>query len=663
MFNLIDTRSLLFFMMLVMFSRAFVMIYVWYVEKEYPAVKYWAMGSILIALSTLLLGLRDLVPHSISIILANALLIIGWLFTDIGMIVAAERRPPWIAAISISIAGFIAIAWFEAIDPDFGMRSMILTLATLAFDVYAMIVCLQFKGEGRAVTLRILAGALLILGASNIWKGVGNFQSDGGTLLQSSLHQGQFLIISLVFTLVTTVLFVVLVFQKQQERLDHEIEERKKREEELKLAALVYENSGEGMMVTDAQCRIIMVNEAFEQHTGYSFQDVVGKTPRILRSGYESPEFYQAMWSQLLSSGKWRGEVRNRTKVGDIRVEGLTINTVYDSSGAPHYWVALYHDITEQKKSAELVYQHANYDRLTGLPNRQFFFEQLSRELPRSRRENKQVALLYLDLNRFKPINDTHGHEAGDFVLRAVAERWQRCLRSSDVLARLGGDEFAVIVGRINEAEDARVISEKLIQALEQEIILPQGQACSIGTSIGIAVYPDNAMEMDTLLRLADEAMYKCKGVEGQKYAFSDAIAGDQISHQEWLVLENKDLIGIRILDEQHRELVRLVNNLNRLSKQDKKMQEIKALFVELLAYTVMHFDTEHGLMKEYEYFDTANHDKHHAELLHELNLMVSLYESGDELRLLQFVKDWLFVHIQLADKPLAVYLTSRGLD
>jgi diguanylate cyclase (GGDEF)-like protein/hemerythrin-like metal-binding protein/PAS domain S-box-containing protein len=662
MFHLIDTRSLLLFMMLVMFSRALVMVYVWYVEKEYPAVKYWAMGSILIALSTLFLSLRDLVPHLVSIILANALLIIGWLFTDVGMVVSAERRPPWIAAITITIIGFLAIAWFEIIDSDFGMRSMILTLATLAFDIYAMGVCLQFKGKGRAITLRILAGALLVLGISNLWKGMGNLQNVGGSLLQTSLHQGQFLIVSLVFTLVTTVLFVVLVFQKQQENLDHEIEERKKREEDLKLAALVYENSGEGMMVTDAQSRIIMVNAAFEQHTGYSFQDVVGKTPRILQAGCESPAFYQTMWAELLRSGKWRGEVRNRTKAGEIRVEGLTINTVYDSNGKPLYRVALYHDITEQKNTAELVYQHANYDRLTSLPNRHYFFEQLSRELPRSRRENKRVALLFMDLNRFKPVNDKHGHEAGDFVLRTVAERWQRSLRGSDVLARLGGDEFAVIIGGVSKPEEAQAIAVKLLQALEAEIILPQGQACSVGTSIGIALYPDNAMEMDTLLRLADEAMYKCKQAAGKQYAFSDVVAGDTSIHQEWLALESKDLIGVSLLDEQHTELVRLVNNLNRLTKQDNKTEEIKALFVELVAYAEMHFDTEHELMRQYEYPDTAGHDKQHDELLRELNLMVSLFEAGDELRLLQFIKDWIFVHIQMSDKRLAMYLNTKNV-
>lgn len=663
MLNLIDTRSLLIFMMLVMFSRAFVLIYVWYVEKEYPAVKYWAIGSILIALSTLLLGLRDLVPHAISIILANALLIIGWLFTDLGMIVSAERRPPWIAAISISIFGFLAISWFEAIDSDFGMRSMILTLVTLAFDMYAMIACLQFKGKGRAITLRILAGALLVLGVSNLWKGIGNLQSDGGSLLQSSLHQGQFLIISLVFTLVTTVLFVVLVFQKQQEYLDHEIEERKKREEDLKLAALVYENSGEGMMVTDAQSRIIMVNAAFEQHTGYSFQEVVGKTPRILHSGCEAPAFYEAMWAELLRSGKWRGEVRNRIRTGEIRVEGLTINTVCDSNGEPLHRVALYHDITEQKKSAELVFQHANYDRLTGLPNRQYFFELFSKELHRSRRANKKVALLFMDLNRFKPVNDKHGHEAGDLVLRAVADRWQRSLRGSDVLARIGGDEFAVIIGGISKMEEVQAISEKLIQALEVEIRLPQGQACSVGTSIGIALCPDNAMEMDTLLRLADEAMYKCKNAEGMKYAFSDVAAGDPLIAQEWLVLESKDLVGVSLLDEQHIELVRLVNNLNRLTKQDDKAEKIKALFVELVAYAGMHFDTEHELMHQYEYPDMAGHDMQHDELLRELNLMVSLFEGGDELRLLQFIKDWIFGHIQMSDKRLAMYLNTKGVN
>lgn len=219
-----------------------------------------------------------------------------------------------------------------------------------------------------------------------------------------------------------------------------------------------------------------------------------------------------------------------------------------------------------------------------------------------------------------------------------------------------------MIIGGINKPEEVQAISEKLIQALEAEIILPQGQPCSVGTSIGIALYPDNAMEMDTLLRLADEAMYKCKASKSKKYAFSDVTAGDSLIHQEWLALENKDLVGVSPMDEQHIELVRLVNNLNRLTKQDDKSEEIKALFIELIAYTQMHFDTEHELMHQYEYPDTAGHDKQHDELLRELNLMVSLFEGGDELRLLQFIKDWIFVHIQMSDKRLAMYLNTKGV-
>lgn len=289
--------------------------------------------------------------------------------------------------------------------------------------------------------------------------------------------------------------------------LERQAEERA---EELKLAALVFQNSSEGMMVTDADNHIIGVNPAFSAITGYSFDEVKGKTPNILSSGDHEPSFYQEMWQQLESSGKWQGEVWDKRKDGEVCPRRLTINTICNKDGLVHRYVAIFSDITEKKQSEELIWKQANFDALTGLPNRNMFHNRLELELKKSKHADLQLALLLIDLDLFKEVNDTLGHDVGDTLLQEATGRINECLRESDTVARLGGDEFIVILPEISETIHVEDIADKLITHLAEPYLIGN-EVVYVSASIGITLYPNDATAIDTLLKNADQAMYVAK--------------------------------------------------------------------------------------------------------------------------------------------------------
>ncbi len=289
-----------------------------------------------------------------------------------------------------------------------------------------------------------------------------------------------------------------------------DISERRKAEEELQLAALVYRNSGEAMMVTDAENRIIAINPAFTSVTGYEEHEVLGQPPSMLASGRHDPLFYQRMWHALDTLGTWQGEIWNRRKNGDIYAEWLTINTIYHDYGPVYRRVALFSDITEKKKSEELIWQQANYDALTGLPNRRMVHDRLDLEIRKSHREEKPLALMFIDLDRFKEVNDTLGHEIGDELLKDVAQRMAACVRESDTVGRLGGDEFTVIMGELEDVASVERVATQILESLSSPFQLGNDKAY-ISASIGITLYPDDAMDISTLLKNADQAMYAAK--------------------------------------------------------------------------------------------------------------------------------------------------------
>ncbi len=302
-------------------------------------------------------------------------------------------------------------------------------------------------------------------------------------------------------------------------KLDKKIKELEIEREELKLAALVFENSSEGMMVTDAEGIIIAVNPAFTSVTGYTPEDAIGREPSFLKSDRHDPAFYQALWQKLDATGQWRGEIWNRRKNGEIYPELLTINTSFKKDGSPFRRVALFSDITEKKKSEEMILHQANFDALTGLPNRYMFRDRIEQEIRQAQQTGHPLALLFLDIDRFKEVNDTLGHGKGDLLLKEAARRIAGCVSKSSVVARLGGDEFSIIISDLTDPGDVESLVQKLLHCLVEPFMLGI-EIAYVSASIGITFYPNDASEIENLLKNADQAMYAAKQHGRNRYSF-----------------------------------------------------------------------------------------------------------------------------------------------
>lgn len=287
--------------------------------------------------------------------------------------------------------------------------------------------------------------------------------------------------------------------------------------EQLQLAASVYNSSSEAMMVTDENNNILSINPAFTAITGYTANEAVGKTPNLLSSGRHDRAFFLEMWRSLETTGHWAGEIWNRKKNGEIYAEWLNINVIHDNPGPSHRHVALFSEITDKKKSEELIWWHANFDTLTQLPNRRLFTDRLQQGVKQSSRTKEAMALLLIDLDGFKEVNDTLGHLTGDDLLVEAAQRIQSCVRTTDTVARLGGDEFTVILTETTDLSLERV-AQSLVEVLSRPFQLEK-ERVNISASIGISICPTDACDAVTLFKNADQAMYKSK--EDGKNCFS----------------------------------------------------------------------------------------------------------------------------------------------
>jgi len=286
--------------------------------------------------------------------------------------------------------------------------------------------------------------------------------------------------------------------------------ERSHAGEALRLAAAVYQNSSEAIMITDGSGRIVAINPAFTEITGYAREEVMEANPRLLSSGRHDAAFYREFWRALRTSGRWQGELWNRRKSGEEFAAWLTVDTIYDKNGSVYRRMALFSDITEKKMSEALIWTQANYDPVTELPNRRLFVDRLDQGLKLSDREGTKLALLFIDLDRFKEVNDTLGHHVGDQLLVEAATRIRACVRESDTVARLGGDEFTVILAEVKEPSRIGQIAQNIIDALGKPCWLADEQLFTTA-SIGITVYPDDATSREELLKNADQAMFAAK--------------------------------------------------------------------------------------------------------------------------------------------------------
>ena len=298
-----------------------------------------------------------------------------------------------------------------------------------------------------------------------------------------------------------------------------DITAQEKIEKKLKLSDIVFENTNEGILITNNKNNIISINSAFTKITGYEEADIINKNPKVLKSGKHDKEFYEKLWSDLLTTGQFKGEVWNRKKNGEIYPEWLNISIVKDSSGNILNYVAIFSDITKIKKSNERIEYLAHHDPLTNLPNRLLLKARLDQSITRASISKEILALFFIDIDNFKVINDTYGHSIGDKIINLVASRLQKNLRAEDTISRIGGDEFVIVIENIDQERSVEKIANKILDDFKEPIKL-QEYLFDVTISIGISLFPNNSLDAENLIKHADTAMYSAKNAGRNQFQF-----------------------------------------------------------------------------------------------------------------------------------------------
>ena len=338
-----------------------------------------------------------------------------------------------------------------------------------------------------------------------------------------------------------------------------DITERKHAEDQLRLAARVFDRAAEGVVITDTQQQILTVNDAFTAVTGYVRDDVVGRKPSILSSGKHDATFYVDMWEKINTKGWWQGEIWNRKKSGDLYLEWLSINTVKDQEGKVVNYVAMFSDITLVRESQLRIDFLATHDDLTGLPNRTLYNDRLRLALARASRAKDNLAVMFLDLDNFKIINDTLGHEMGDRLLKQASGRLLECVRAEDTVARIGGDEFVLLLEG-SDRREARLTAERLIHMLSASYMLGEHE-CFVTASVGISIFPEDCVDPNGLMRNADAAMYRAKGEGKNAYQFYTSDLAEQASQRMVIETGLRKAIELSELVLEYQPQVSLVDN------------------------------------------------------------------------------------------------------
>jgi len=323
-------------------------------------------------------------------------------------------------------------------------------------------------------------------------------------------------------------------------------QELQRREAEQRLAASVFAHTHDSVVITDSENRIIDVNAAFSRITGYAREEVLGKNPSMLKSGRQSAEFYKSMWQSLNTHDHWSGELWNRNKKGEVFAALTSISVVRDDDGKIHHYIGLSADITPLKNHEYDLERIAHFDPLTGIPNRVLLADRLAQALAHTHRAGNHMAVCYLDLDGFKPVNDQYGHEVGDQLLIETSLRIRDCLRAGDTVARIGGDEFVLLLLDFNDSRECEAVLERMLCKVAEPMSIADNLVC-VSASVGLTLYPDDLASADTLLRHADQAMYVAKQRGKNRYHLFDQeldrialIRGETLTQIETALLNNQ---------------------------------------------------------------------------------------------------------------------------
>lgn len=533
--SFVDLRTLIFVITIMLMCRAAIMWYAWVIAKQYAPVRYWVIGSAMMACGALLIGLRDIVPHILSIILGQGMLIFGWIGIDAGILIAAHRRPPWRVATIIGIAGLIGTYWFLLVNNDFALRTVATSLPGILFDIYAAVACMSAKVGSRTATLRILAGILVIQVISNLLKLAFIVQTNTQVLFAQDWQISQFYLMSVISTAVVSVIFVLLATQRLQEHLKQELEVRKQTESDLN-AALVQaghfrealDNVPSFVYLKDLNSRYTYANKPTLALFGCSREELIGSDDTRFFPLITAKRLREV--DQVVFSGrntKEEIEVPDNANGTSVYLEVKT--PVY--SDVEHRQInglcGISTDITELKEHEKQLEHIAHYDSLTKLPNRVLLSDRLSHAIAQSKRRGLSVGVAFLDLDGFKAVNDENGHAIGDELLVLLSRHMMDALRQGDTLARVGGDEFVAVLVDLERATDCEPVLDRLLKASSEPIMIGELRL-QVSVSIGITLYPEDDTDPDQLLRHADQMMYQAKNAGKNCYQWYSPILESQ---------------------------------------------------------------------------------------------------------------------------------------
>jgi len=405
---------------------------------------------------------------------------------------------------------------------------------------------------------------------------------------------------------------------------------RKENEDQLKLSGLALANTSDAIMIADSNRLIVEVNPAFCHLTGYTRSEVLGKNPRLLKSGKQPDSFYQSMWKNLEKNGKWDGEIINRRKSGELFPIWQLINVVYDDKGKITNYIGVFRDISERKQTEKELHNLAYYDHLTQLPNRSLFYEYLEHELTIAKRNKNKVAVLFIDLDRFKNVNDSLGHQAGDQLLIDVSQCIQKSIRDEDIAARQGGDEFMLLLRKITDIDHVAIIAENIINKIQIPFKISKSKV-SIGSSIGISIYPDDGSNVEELVKHADIAMYHAKEKGRGNYQFFD----------EFMNKNNVERIKL-----EHRLSIAIEKNLFQMYYQPQINRQGKIIGAEAL---IRWFDEELGFVPPDKFIPIAEDNG----MIHQIGKQVVEMVC-------QQLKQWQALNI--VDFSIAINISSKQL-
>ncbi|QYK01622.1 diguanylate cyclase domain-containing protein [Shewanella psychrotolerans] len=504
--QILDNRTLLVVIALISIGSAVALISLWRAQNKRNGSGFWASGMSCIALASVLLFGRGSLPEFLSLVIANTFYVVGFLLIYRGIRIFTGREPLGLFDISFPLLMSLLFCYFYYIDNNLNIRIAVLSAAFFIICTMVVKTLLAEKDAPWRTAGYAVAFMFGLFGLSHGSRGIIALFSASYTGFLDPSVTSSIVLLSSVFIIGGIAISLVL--------LSYSVLEAR-----LRIVSLAIEQSASSIVITDKVGAIKYVNPAFIDKTGYSSEELMGQNPRVLQSGEMDASEYSRLWQTISSGDTWRGEFHNRKKNGEFFWEIASIAPVKQRNGHISHFVAVKEDISALKEAKERIHHLANHDGLTGLPSRTFFMQSLSNVLRSEHAKN--CAVLFVDLDGFKAINDSFGHDAGDQLLIEATRRLSCSVRDIDIVGRIGGDEFLILCTEVESQAAVKLVAEHIVNLLAQPFIYDDAEV-TISASIGIAFYPQDSDDAETLVKMADKAMYQVKRQGKNNYAFAN---------------------------------------------------------------------------------------------------------------------------------------------